>query len=122
MGELSTFTATIGALMNVKEAELVNLPKVKKCQLMTAFKRVQSVKMENAGKLETMKALKEGEKKKRLEEEERKRLEEEKEMLEEEEKNRLEEEWKKMEEEKRKVEEEKRKVEEEKRKRYGRKK
>ena len=112
MGELSTFTATIGALMNVKEAELMNLPKVK-CHLMTAFKRVQSVKMENAGKLETMKVLKEAqeeEKKKRLEEEEKKRLEEEKKRLEEERKRRLEEE------EKRKVEEERKKLEKEKKK------
>ena len=119
MGELSTFTATIGALMNVKEAELMNLPKVK-CHLMTAFKRVQSVKMENAGKLETMKVLKEAqeeEKKKRLEEEEKKRLEEEKKRLEEERKRRLEEEEKrKVEEERKKLEKEKKKMEVEKKK------
>ena len=57
------------ALMNVKEAELMGMPKLKKCVLMGGLKNVKSVKMENAGKLESVKGLKE------LMEEERKRTE-----------------------------------------------
>ena len=47
------------ALMHVKEAELIGMPKLKKCVLMGGLKNVKSVKMENAGKLESVKGLKE---------------------------------------------------------------
>ena len=39
------------ALKNVKEVELMGMPKLKKCVLMGGLKNVKSVKMENAGKL-----------------------------------------------------------------------
>ena len=58
------------ALKNVKEAELMGMPKLKKCVLMGGLKSVKSVRMENAGKLESVKGLKE------LMEEERKKREE----------------------------------------------
>ena len=60
------------ALMHVKEVELMGMPKLKKCVLMGGLKNVKSVKMENAGKLESVKGLKEvmEEEKKRREEEE----------------------------------------------------
>ena len=58
------------ALKNVKEAELMGMPKLKKCVLMGGLKNVKSVRMENAGKLESVKGLKE------LMEEERKKREE----------------------------------------------
>ena len=47
------------ALMHVKEAELMEMPKLKKCVLMGGLKNVKSVRMENAGKLESVKGLKE---------------------------------------------------------------
>ena len=47
------------ALMHVKEVELMGMPKLKKCVLMGGLKNVKSVKMENAGKLESVKGLKE---------------------------------------------------------------
>ena len=47
------------ALKNVEEVELVGMPKLKRCTLMGAFKSVKSVKMENAGKFESSKVLKE---------------------------------------------------------------
>ena len=56
----------------------MGMPKLKKCVLMGGLKNVKSVKMENAGKLESVKGLKElmeAERKKR-EEEERKKIEE----------------------------------------------
>ena len=67
------------ALKNVKEAELMGMPKLKKCVLMGGLKNVKSVKMENAWKFESVKGLKEvmeAERKRRKEEEERKRREE----------------------------------------------
>ena len=93
------------ALKNVKEAELMGMPKLKKCVLMGGLKNVKSVRMENAGKLESVKGLKElmeeeEEERKRREEEERKRREEE------ERKRREEAERKRREEEKRKKREE----------------
>ena len=108
MGELSELTGTIRALKNVKEVELMGMPKLKKCVLMGGLKNVKSVKMENAGKLESVKCLKEV-----VEEEERKNREEEKR------KKREEEERKRREEEerKRKEEEERKRREEERRKR-----
>ena len=117
MGELSELTGAMRALKNVKEVELMGMPKLKKCVLMGGLKNVKSVKMENAGKLESMKGLKEAmeeEKRKRREEEERKKREEE------ERKRREEEERKKREEAERKKkeeEEERRKREEERKKR-----
>ena len=60
------------ALMHVKEAELMEMPKLKKCVLMGGLKNVKSVKMENAGKLESVKGLKE------VMEEEKKKTKEEK--------------------------------------------
>ncbi len=58
-GELSELTGTMCALKNVKEVELIGMPKLKKCVLMGGLKNVKSVKMENAGKLESVKGLKE---------------------------------------------------------------
>ena len=82
------------ALKNVKEAELIGMPKLKKCVLMGGLKNVKSVRMENAGKLESVKGLKEvmEEEKKRREEERKKREEEERGRGEEEERGRREEE------------------------------
>ena len=102
MGELSELTGAMCALKNVKEIELMGMPKLKKCVLMGGLKNVKSVKMENAGKFESVKGLMEvmEEEKKRKEEEERKRREEEerKRKEEEERKRREEEERKKREE------------------------
>ena len=61
---------------NVKRAELVRIPVLVVCVIPSAFKCVEDVKMENAGKLESMKELKEAiERKRREEEEERLRKE-----------------------------------------------
>ena len=97
------------ALKNVKEAELMGMPKLKKCVLMGGLKNVKSVRMENAGKFESVKRLKEvmEEERKRREEEERKKREEEERKREEEERKRREEaERKRREEEERKRREE----------------
>ena len=59
------------ALRNVKEVELKDIPKLTKCGLVTAFKCVESVKMENVSKLGEMDGLKEGVEKKKGEEEKR---------------------------------------------------
>jgi len=66
------------ALKNVKEAELMGMPQLKRCVLMGGLKNVKSVKIENAGKLESVKGLKEvmEAEKKRREEAERKKREE----------------------------------------------
>ena len=73
------------ALMNVKEAALMGMPKLKKCVLMGGLKNVKSVKMENAGKFESVKGLKEVvEAEKKREEEERKKREAERKRREEE--------------------------------------
>ena len=101
----------------------MGMAKLKKCVLMGGLKSVKSVKMENAGKLESVKGLKElmEEERKRKEEEERKRREEERKRMEEEQRKRreeqrkrVEEEWKRMEKEERRrmEEEEKRRIEE----------
>ena len=63
------------ALRNVKEVELKDIPKLTKCSLVTSFKCVESVKMENVSKLGEVEVLKEVMEKKR--EEERKETEEE---------------------------------------------
>ena len=116
------------ALTNVKEVELIGMPKLKKCVLMGAFKKVKKVKMENAGRLEGVKALKEAMEKEKEEEERKRKEEEERKKKEEEERKRKEEEerLRREEEERKKKEEEeerKRKEEEErKRKRRGRRK
>ena len=108
MGELGELTGAMRALMNVKEAELMGMPKLKKCVLMGGLKNVKSVKMENAGKFESVKGLKEvmEEEKKRREEAERKRREEERKKREEEERKRREEEERKRREEERRKREE----------------
>ena len=97
----------------------MGMAKLKKCVLMGGLKSVRSVKMENAGKLESVKGLKElmEEERKRKEEEERKRKEEERRRKEEEERKRREEEERKRREEERKRMEEERKRKEEERKR-----
>ena len=59
MGELGELTGAMRALKNVKEVELMGMPKLKKCVLMGGLKNVKSVKMENAGKFESVKVLKE---------------------------------------------------------------
>ena len=96
-----------------------DIPKLTKCSLVTSFKCVESVKMENVSKLGDVKALKQ-EWEKRKEEEERlrkKREEEERRREEAEEKKRKEEERKRRERERKKQEEEERRKEEEKRRR-----
>ena len=67
------------ALRNVKEVELEDIPKLTKCGLVTAFKCVESVKMENVSKLGDLKALKEAVERKKVEEEEERRKQEEEE-------------------------------------------
>ncbi|KAK8825679.1 hypothetical protein WA577_000849, partial [Blastocystis sp. JDR] len=94
------------ALMNVKEAALMGMAKLKKCVLMGGLKNVKSVKMENAGKLESVKGLKE------VVEEERKRREEERKKREEEEEERKRREEERKREERKRREEERRKREE----------
>ena len=61
------------ALRNVKEVELKDIPKLTKCGLVTAFKCVESVKIENVSKLGDLKALKEAVERKKVEEEEERR-------------------------------------------------
>ena len=61
----------MNALRCVKTVELVDIPVLTKCVFLSAFKCVEDVKMENAGKLENVKELKEAiERKKRKEAEE----------------------------------------------------
>ena len=67
------------ALRNVKEVELEDIPKLTKCGLVTAFKCVESVKIENVSKLGEVEALKEMIVKQRRVEEEQRRKEEEEE-------------------------------------------
>ena len=121
MGELSELTGTMRALKNVKEVELMGMAKLKKCVLMGGLKNVKSVRMENAGKLESVNGLKEAmeeERKRREEEEEERRKEEERKRREEEERKRKEmEDRRKREEEERKKEEAERRKKAEERKR-----
>ena len=77
MVSLSMVKGRIGVFRNVKRAELVLIPVLVICVIPSAFKCVEDVKMENAGKLESMKELKEAIERKRREEEERLRREEE---------------------------------------------
>ncbi|KAM7455525.1 hypothetical protein BLSTO_03721 [Blastocystis sp. subtype 1] len=53
LGELNELTGAMCALKSVEEAELMGMAKLKKCVLMGGLKSVRSVKMENAGKLES---------------------------------------------------------------------
>ena len=62
---------------NVKHVEFVRIPVLVVCVIPSAFKCVEDVKMENAGKFESVKELKEAIERKRREEEERRRIEEE---------------------------------------------
>ena len=57
-------------LRNVKRVELVRIPVLEVCVIPSAFKCVEDVKMENAGKFESVKELKEAIEKRRREEEE----------------------------------------------------
>ena len=107
MGELNELTGAMRALMNVKEAELMGMPKLKKCVLMGGLKNVKSVRMENAGKFESVKGLKEV-----MEEERGRREKEKRERREEEERKKREEKGKRKEEERKRKEEERRKREE----------
>ena len=61
------------SLRNVKEVELKDIPRLAKCSLVTSFKCVESVKMENVSKLGDLKALKEAVERKKVEEEEERR-------------------------------------------------
>ena len=97
---------------NVKSVELVEIPLLEACVLPSAFKCIEELKIENGGKLESIRELKELVEKKKREEKERKRKEEEERRKEEEERERKEREieQKRLEEERiRKEEERKRK-------------
>ena len=59
LGELCEFTGTLNALKSVTEVELIGMPKLTKCRLIGAFKCVKHAKIDNAGKLEEVKGLKE---------------------------------------------------------------
>ena len=64
---------------NVKSVELVEIPLLEACVLPSAFKCIEELKIENGGKLESIRELKELVEKKRKEEEERRKEEEERE-------------------------------------------
>ena len=64
-------------LRNVKRVELVRIPVLVVCVIPSAFKCVEDVTMENAGKFESVKELKEAIERKKREEEERRKEEEE---------------------------------------------
>ena len=119
MGELSELTSTMRALKNVKEVELIGMPKLKRCVLMGGLKNVKSVRMDNAGKLESVKGLKEAmeEERKRREEEERRKEEERKRREEERKRKEMEDRRKREEEERKKEEAERRKKAEERKRR-----
>ena len=85
MPSLVTLKGRVGTLRNMKSVELVQIPVLETCVIPSAFKCVEDVKMENAGKLETVKEVKEvkelikrkkEEAERRREEKERKRREE----------------------------------------------
>ena len=80
MPSLVTLKGRVGTLRNVKSVELVQIPVLETCVIPSAFKYVEDVKMENAGKLEMMKEeirRKKEETERKREEKERKRIEEE---------------------------------------------
>ena len=62
----------VRALKNVKSVELVGLPKLTKCVLLTAFRGVEELKMENAGKLEENEVLREVKRRREVEKEKEK--------------------------------------------------
>ena len=72
MPSLITLKGRVGALRNMKSVELVQIPALETCVIPSAFKCVKDVKMESAGKLETVKEVNEIIQKKK-EEVERKR-------------------------------------------------
>ena len=119
MVSLRELRGRIGVFRNVKRVELVLIPVLVMYVIPSAFKCVEDVKMENAGKFESMKELKEAIERRRREEEERRRREEEERRRREEEERRRrreEEERKKREEEERRrrqEEEERRRAAEE---------
>ena len=100
-------------LRNVTRVELVRIPVLVMYVIPSAFKCVEDVKMENAGKLESVKELKEAIERRRREEEERRREEEERRREEEERRREEEERRKRQEEKKRREEEEERRRKEE---------
>ena len=65
MGALNELMGKVRALKNVKSVELVGLPRLTKCVLLTAFRAVKEMKMKNAGKLEENEVLKEVKKRRR---------------------------------------------------------
>ena len=76
MVSLRELRGRIGVFRNVKRVELVLIPVLVICVIPSAFKCVEDVKMENAGKFENMKELKEAiERRRREAEEERLRKE-----------------------------------------------
>ena len=75
MVSLRELRGRIGVFRNVKRVELVLIPVLVICVIPSAFKCVEDVKMENAGKLESVKELKEAIERKKREEEERLRKE-----------------------------------------------
>ena len=77
MVSLRELRGRIGVFRNVKRVELVRIPVLVVCVIPSAFKCVEDVTMENAGKFESVKELKEAIERKRREEEERRRKEEE---------------------------------------------
>ena len=62
----------VRALKNVKSVELVGLPRLTKCVLLTAFRAVKELKMKNAGKLEENEVLKEVKRRREVEKEKEK--------------------------------------------------
>ena len=77
MVSLRELRGRIGVFRNVKHVEFVMIPVLVTCVIPSAFKCVEDVKMENAGKFGNMKELKEAIERKKREEEERLRREEE---------------------------------------------
>ena len=77
MVSLRELRGRIGVFRNVKRVELVLIPVLVICVIPSAFKCVEDVKMENAGKFESVKELKEAIERKREEEERLRREEEE---------------------------------------------
>ena len=75
MVSLRELRGRIGVFRNVKRVEFVMIPVLVVCVIPSAFKCVEDVKMENAGKFESVKELKEAIERKRREEEERLRKE-----------------------------------------------
>ena len=72
MGALNELMGKVRALKNVKSVELVGLPRLTKCVLLTAFRAVKEMKMKNAGKLEENEVLKEVKRRREVEKEKEK--------------------------------------------------